>query len=167
MSLPRVTTLTREKIARELDERGPESCLAEAVRELADHNPEILDIATKCARSFGDRYAKAMLELCVFFRLLFVEFRNMDPALRLLNPFPRLTAQTRDKLVQQIEEHGIEAFTARTIEHLALYNAELLEMAHNAAERKDGYVRLMHGFALLYRALEEQCAADASPIILH
>jgi hypothetical protein len=56
-------TLTRERIARELDDRGPEVCLTETLQELSVSNPEILDIATKCAESFGHSSAKILLEL--------------------------------------------------------------------------------------------------------
>jgi hypothetical protein len=162
-----VTNLTREKIARELDTRGPESCMEETLQELSENNPEVLDMATRCAASFGDRYQKIMLELCIFYRLLVAEFKAIDPALRLLNPFPRVTRQTRNELVRQIDEQGLEAFTTNATKHLAQYNPELLQMAHNSAERHKSYLPMIQGFALLYQALVEQAAAGTVSATLH
>jgi hypothetical protein len=51
--LPRVTSLTRERLARELDDRGPEVCTTEFALELEVHNPELLDMAIRCARDVG------------------------------------------------------------------------------------------------------------------
>ena len=167
MYLPYVTNLTRERIARELDARGPELCMEETLQELSGDNPEVLDMTKKCAASFGDRYAKVMLELCVFYRLLAAEFKTMDPGLRLLNPFPRVTPETRDRLVEQIDNQGVEAFTASATEHLAQHNPNLLQMAHNSAERQESYLPMMQGFALLYTALVEQAAADRVAVALH
>ena len=64
MFLPCVTSLIRERIAREVDDRGPDACLTESLQELSVANPEILDLITRCAASFGDRSAKVLLELC-------------------------------------------------------------------------------------------------------
>ena len=49
-TLPRVAPLTRERIAREFDDRGPEVCRTEIALDLEANNPEILDMATRCAR---------------------------------------------------------------------------------------------------------------------
>jgi hypothetical protein len=158
-----VTLSTREKIARELDDRGPESCLAEMLAELRRTNPEILDIAIRCSGSFGERSREIMLELCVFYRLLIAEFMQMDPALRLLSPFPRVTLQTRARIVEQIDEFGTEVFTMSAIGHLERHNAELLEMMHQSATRRHvDVLPMIQGFALLYQALLEQTVADAA-----
>jgi hypothetical protein len=165
--LPFVTNLTRERIARELDDRGPESCMAETLQELSVGNPEILDMATKCAASFEDRSGQILLELCIFYRLLRAQHRAMDSHLRLLTPFPRVTQETRGKVVESIDEHGSEAFTMSAIEDLEQNNSELLQMAHNSAARQESYLPMMQGFALLYKVLSEQAAADAATIALH
>jgi hypothetical protein len=141
--------------------------MAETLRELSADNPEILDMTKKCAASFGHDYAKILVELCLFYRLLIVEFKAMDPSLRLLKPFPRVTAETRDKLIEQIDHQGVEAFTSSALEHLGQYNPNLLQMAHNSAERQKNYVQMMQGFALLYKALVEQAAADEVGSALH
>ena len=167
MFLPRVTSLTRENVTRELDHRGPAPCLEETLRELSETNPEILDIATKCAASFGPVSANVMLELCVFYRLLSAELKRMSPIMRLLSTLPRVTEDTRASVVEQIDALGVEAFTMRAIDELDATNAELLQMAHNAATRLGSYGPVMQGFALIYKALSEQAAADKAALALH
>jgi hypothetical protein len=161
--LPFVTSFTREKITRDLDDRGPASCLAETVQELRETNPEILDIAEKCGASFGHRSGRVVLELCVFYRLLRTEHDALHPHLRLLAPFPRVTPRIRRRVVEQIDEEGLQAFTMRIITDLEQHNSELLQMAHNFATQCDDYLPLMQGFALIYTALAQQAAADAAP----
>jgi hypothetical protein len=165
--LPCVSVITRERIARELDDRGPEACLTETLQELSVGNPEILDMATKCAASFGHSSAKILLELCVFYRLLSEEFRATHPALRALAPIPRVTQATRDKIVSDIDQHGVDAFTLKAVEHLEQQNPELLQMANGSATRLGRYLPVMQGFALVYRALVEQAAADRPERSLH
>jgi hypothetical protein len=53
------TPTTRERLARELDDRGPEACVTEVINDLKQHDPEFLDMAVKCARSRGD-YSRVM-----------------------------------------------------------------------------------------------------------
>lgn len=48
--LPRVTELTRERISREFDEFGPDACMAEIKADLHQHNPELLDMASRSRR---------------------------------------------------------------------------------------------------------------------
>lgn len=165
--LPLVTTHTREKTARELDDRGPDSCMLETLHELRDTNPEVLDMAEKCAASFGSRTKDIFLELLIFYRLLLAEYKAMDPRLRLLASFPRVSRQTRDRLLEQIDSTGEHAFTSKAIEDLEKSNPELLLMAHNSATRCGEYLPMMQGFALIYRALSEQAAADALQMSLH
>ena len=167
MFLPRVSSSTRETIARELDSRGPASCVQDAVQELSATNPEILDMATKCAVSFGQHSERAMLELCMFYRVLSAELKRMTPTMALLGPLPRVTEQTRARVVEQIDGQGVEAFTMSAINELEASNAELLQMAHHAATRLGSYLLLMQGFALLYKALSEQATADRAGIALH
>ena len=47
--LPRVTELTRERISREFDDLGPDACMAEIEADLREHNPELLDMASRWA----------------------------------------------------------------------------------------------------------------------
>ena len=76
MALPLVTNLTRERTARELDGRGPDSCRLETLHELRETNPEVLDMASKCAASFGARSESVLLELFIFYRLLRAEYKK-------------------------------------------------------------------------------------------
>jgi hypothetical protein len=163
LPLPLVTPLTREKISRDLDDRGPDSCMAETLQELRETNPELLDIATKCGASFGERSRQVMLELCVFYRLLRAEYNALHPHQRLLSPFPRVTPQIRHRVVEQIDDQGLDAFTMRVIEDLERHNAELLQMAHNFATRSADYLPLMQAFSLVYTALSQQAADDSVP----
>jgi hypothetical protein len=165
--LPRVSSSTRETIARELDSRGPASCVQEAVQELSATNPEILDMATKCAATFGQHSERAMLELCMFYRVLSAELKRITTAVALLGPLPRVTEQTRVRMVEQIDAQGVDAFTMSAIDELEANNAELLQMADHAATRVGSYLLLMQGFALLYKTLSEQATADRAGIALH
>src|ERR1700719_1358288 len=67
--LPRVTEKARELVSREFDTRGPDVCLAEVVEHLEQHNPELLDMAARCAADL-DNPGKDMLGFGVFYRLL-------------------------------------------------------------------------------------------------
>jgi hypothetical protein len=141
--------------------------MSETRHELRETNPEVLDMATKCAESFGGESERILLELFIFYRLLRTEYKAMDSRLRELTPFPRVTPRTRDRLVEQIDGEGLEAFTLGAIEHLRQHNPELLEMAHNSAGRCADYLPVMQGFALVYKALAEQAATDMSGTTLH
>ena len=46
-TLPRVAESTREQIAREFDDLGPDACIAEISAHLREHNPEWLSMAMK------------------------------------------------------------------------------------------------------------------------
>jgi hypothetical protein len=153
-----VTPLTRERIAREFDDRGPEACMAEIVEDLRLNNPELLDMASKCARDLGYSQ-KIMLGFGMFYRLM------LAPAVpaaerSMLSPLPRVTPETRDMIVRQIDIKGTEAFTLEIIEDLRGNNPELLTMAHDFAERQVDYLRVMQGLALFYKSLVDQSAAD-------
>ncbi len=156
--LPSVTPLTRERIAREFDERGPQACMTEIEEDLRRHNPELLDMASRCARSLGDDH-RIMIGFGMFYRLL------LSPAVPgdadgMLSPLPRVTAQTRDMIVRTIDSKGPEAFTMDVVAELEASNPELLQMAHGFASRQKDYLPVMQGFALLYQSLNEQLAAD-------
>lgn len=132
--------------------------MAEVMDDLRQHNPELLDMAAKCAGSLGD-YAKIMQGFSMFYRLIRAAAApEMRPSL--LNPLPRVAPETRDLIVRQIDRDGTETFTLEIIEDLERTNPELLQMAHNFAERQAKYLPLMQGFALFYKSLTEQSVAD-------
>lgn len=153
-----VTPLTRERIAREFDDRGPEACVAEVVLDLQRNNPELLDMATKCASSLMD-VPRIMMGFGMFYRLILTPAMP-DSGEMLLHPLPRVTPETRDRIVQQIDEAGTETFTIAIVEDLEQTNPQLLQMAHDFASRQPEYLPVMQGFALFYKALDDQAASD-------
>lgn len=72
--LPRVTELTRGRIAREFDEIGPEPCLAAIRADLEQHNPELLDMASRWAAELG-ALRPLRTGFGMFYRLLTAEAR--------------------------------------------------------------------------------------------
>src|SRR5918994_5965201 len=143
--LPRVTESTRELIAREFDELGPDACMAEITGDLRQNNPELLDMISRCAMDVGDP-PMIMRGFGMFYRLLTMQSRAAAEH-SLLNLVPRVTAETRDLLVIRIDEQGSEAFTRKCIEDLEKHNPELLQMAHSFASRHKDYLGVMQGFA--------------------
>ena len=145
--LPRVTEKARELVAREFDARGPDACVAEIVEHLEQHNPEVLDMAVRCAADLGEA-AKAMVGFTMFYRLLTGQLpgiaRSSAPTL-----VPRVTAQTRALLVAEIDDQGAARFTREAIAAIEEDNPELLQMAHGFASALKDYLRAMQGFALL------------------
>ncbi len=157
-SLPRVTELTREFVSRQYDDLGPEACLAEITECLTRENPELLDMARKCAADIGDA-PRIMVGFGMFYQLLISA--SADAAGRpVMHALPSVTAKTRDALVREIDDEGSEAFTLRAMSDLERANPELMQMAHGFASRQKDYLRVMQGFALLYRSLDVQSAAD-------
>ena len=157
-----VTPLVRERIAREYDDRGPEICTAEVVADLKQNNPELLEMATKCAASLADT-PRIMMGFGMFYRLM------LAPAVpesehSLLSPLPRVSPGIRDQIVCQIDEMGTEPFIMSIVEDLEQTNPELLQMAHEFASRQPDYLPLMQGFALLYKSLVDQAAADRAAV---
>jgi hypothetical protein len=153
--LPRVTVTARESVARDFDSRGPDACTAEIIEHLEEHNPEFLDMAARCAADLGNP-AKAMLGFSMFYRLLI----PASPGAGALTPLPRVSAETRALLVAEIDEKGLEDFTIETIAELEQSNPELLQMAHNFASGLGNYLHGIQGFALLYKSLVIQSAAE-------
>jgi hypothetical protein len=156
--LPRVTAATREKVSREFDDLGPSACTKKVVRFLRRSNPELLDIASKCARDVGPP-GTTMTGFAMFLRLVIVESLAAGVVLE-PDSLPRVAPETRDRLVETIDRQGEEAFTMEALDHLERSNPELLQMAHAFASRHSDYLRLMQGFALLYRSLSLQQSAD-------
>ena len=158
-----VTPTTRERLSREFDDRGPDTCTIEVINDLRQHNPEVLDMAIKCAKSHGD-YNRVMQGFGMFYRLILApSVPDCDGSL--LNPLPRVTPQTRELIVAQIDELGPEMFTSNVVAELETQNPELLQMAHNFASAQSGYLTVMQGLALVYKALADQAASDRT--LLH
>ena len=160
--LPRVTEKARELVSREFDTRGPDVCLAEVVEHLEQHNPELLDMAAKCAADL-ENPTKVMVGFGAFYRLLIGSLPAIAGA-RVLTPLPRVSAETRARLVAEIDEKGSELFTTEAIVELENNNPELLQMAHNYASGLQDYLHAMQGFALLYKALLIQSRAERTKL---
>jgi hypothetical protein len=158
--LPRVVEATRERVSREFDNLGPDACLAEIAEALRQHNPEILDMAQKCARDVGND-DQVMVGFAMFYRLLVAQLPKASAQAH-GEVLPRVTPATRSRVASRIAEQGAEAFTRNTIEHLTQHNPELLAMAHQFASRHPDYLGTMQGFALVYAALVAQANTDRS-----
>jgi hypothetical protein len=156
--LPRVTEKARELVARDFDARGPDVCMAEIIAHLKQHNPEILDMAVKCAAGSGNS-CKVLLGFGMFYRLLIVQLPAHTDMAALVAP-PRVSAETRAHLVAEIDGMGADAFTVKAIAELQESNPELLQMAHNFAADLENYLHVMQGFGLLYRSLLMQSQAE-------
>jgi hypothetical protein len=161
-ALPRVTDLTRERIARDFDERGPNTCVREITLDLEANNPELLDIATRCARDVGDA-TRVMTGFCMFYGLLTSEARatlgtSPDIERLRLSLLPRVSPETRASIVKRIDAGGSKRFTRETLAELERDNPALLVMAHNFADDQSDYVGIMQGFALLYACLSAESA---------
>ncbi|MDB6091902.1 MAG: hypothetical protein JWN85_4686 [Gammaproteobacteria bacterium] len=169
-SLPRVGGLTRERIAREFDDRGPEVCRTEITLDLEANNPELLDMASRCARDVGD-FTRIMTGFCMFYRLLTAEARAaLGPSAnrgdrQQLSLLPRVAPATRADIVKRIDSIGSQEFTREAITELERNNPELLLMAHHFAEDQADYGGVIQGFALLYASLLAQAAQERG--ILH
>lgn len=162
-SLPRVTEHTREWVSREFDDLGPQACMADILEDFRGHNPELLDMARKCARDIDGE--QAMIGFCMFYRLLIAQSTQAraQPEARAgirLNPLPRVTQDTRDLVAKEIRQIGPDTFTRNYIEQLGRHNPELLHMAHNFAATHEKYLAIMQGMALLWASLMAQSAAD-------
>jgi hypothetical protein len=158
--LPRVTEKARELVALEFDTRGPDVCVEEIIEHLEKDNPELLNMAAKCAADLGSP-ARAMMGFAMFYRLLAV--RLPTPAAAGAAPMltlPRVSAKTRAMLVAEIDQNGAEVFTRSAIAELEEDNPELLQMAHGFASGSGNYLLAMQGFALLYRSLVLQSAVE-------
>jgi len=169
-SLPRVADVTRERVTREFDDRGPEVCRTEIILDLQVNNPEWLDMATRCARDVGES-TRIMTGFCLFYRLLTAQARatagvsHAGPAQRELPALPRVSAATRADIVRQISTLGSREFTSKAVDELERNNPELLIMAHHFAERQIDYLGVMQGFALLFLCLSAEAARERG--VLH
>jgi hypothetical protein len=167
--LPRVTSLTRERLARDFDDRGPDVCHLEIRTALESENPELLDIAERWARDVGNP-AQMMCGFFMFYGLLRSESRAASTAMPSPPPgaefasLPRVSADTRTQIVKRIDAIGSESFTRAAVSELESRNPELLIMAHNFAEDQPDYGGVMQGFALIYACLSDQAER---PQLLH
>jgi hypothetical protein len=167
--LPRVTERTRERVSREFDDLGPAVCVAHITAELQRDNPEILDMATKCARD-TTRTDDVFAGFSMIYRLLVVaaatDYRTVVAgSVGASPPLPRVSENTRDQVVREIDRLGPEGFTTTYIENLERENPELLHMAHRFATLHDEYIQIMQGVALLWASLILQWTADRG--VLH
>ena len=159
--LPRVTSLTRERLARDFDDRGPDVCCFEIRTALESENPELLDVAERWARDVGNP-AQMLSGFYMFYGLLRSESRAANTATPRAPPaaelpsVPRVSAETRAQIVKRIDAIGSESFTRAAVAELESRNPELLIMAHNFAEDQPDYGGVMQGFALIYACLSDQ-----------
>ena len=160
-ALPRVAEQTREKVSREFDDASPGVCVARISQTLRNENPELLDMAAKWARDI-EVTGNGMAGACMFYRLLMVESgpQHDFDATPALSGLPRVSPETRDSIVQQIDEQGADVFTRSAIKSMERDNPELLQFAHGFASRQSDYLRAMQGFALLYASLVAQSTED-------
>jgi hypothetical protein len=166
-SLPCVAGLTRERIAREFDERGPEVCRTETALDLHANNPELLDIAVRRARAVGD-FAAMMTGFSMFYRLLTAEAHaalgtsGELPDRSQVSLLPRVSPITRAIVVRRIDDIGAQEFTRETIAELERNNPELLHVLQDFARDQADYGGVMEGFALLYACLLAQARVGRS-----
>jgi hypothetical protein len=155
--LPRVSVRDRELVAEEFDNRGPAACLAEIVEQLKRENPEVLDMAERCAADWSSP-EKLMVGFGMFYRLLVLNQPSASSGTLLL--VPRLSPEARERVVAEIDEEGSEAFSRAALADLETGNPELFQMAHHFASGIADYLHAMQGFALLYRSLVVQSTME-------
>jgi hypothetical protein len=166
-SLPCVAGLTRERVAREFNERGPEVCRTETALDLHANNPELLDIAVRRARAVGD-FAAIMTGFSMFYRLLTAEARAaLDTSdgvsdRRQSDLLPRVSRLTRAVVVRRIDDIGSQEFTRQMLAELERNNPELLRVSQHYARDQADYGGVMEGFALLYACLLAQARVGTS-----
>jgi len=151
-----VTEAARERVAREFDDRGPEACMAEIVGDLRHNNPELLDIASRCAASLGDA-PRVMQAFGVFYRLMIDPWAPAHHP-RALSPLPRVTPETRDRLVAEIDREGAERFVLGIVGELERQNPELLRALHALASQLPDPLGAAQGLALFYRAVTAEAS---------
>jgi hypothetical protein len=74
-ALPRVTEETRRQLVREIDASGPTEFTLDAIAELEDFNPELLQMAHNFASGLGD-YSRAMQGFALLHRALMLQSRT-------------------------------------------------------------------------------------------
>ena len=103
--MPRVAESTREQIAREFDDLGPDVYVAEISAHVREHNPEWPYMAAKCASDVGNPQ-RIMGGFCMLYRLLIAQ-ASPDQKLMTgpgaptnLNPLPRVALPYTALLIQ-------------------------------------------------------------------
>ena len=157
--VPRVSDLTRERISREFDDLGPQACLVEIAGVLSKENPEILDIMERCAEDVRGSRTSVMTGFAMFYRLLIAEARLAQGLV-----LPRVTAETRARIVEEITERGEDPFTLAACDQLGKDNPELLRMAEGFASRQTDYLAIMQGFCLVYGTLALQSKLERGSV---
>jgi hypothetical protein len=79
-----------------------------------------------------------------------------------MTKMPRVTRETRERIAEEIEDTGPKAFTLAVIKELEKDNPELLEMTYTFAKNRDDFLETILGFAVFYRLLKAQSAAEAT-----
>jgi len=74
-ALPRVSEETRARLAREIDEKGPGNFTLDAIAELEQHNPELLQVAHYFASGLGN-YLHAMQGFALLYKALIIQSRT-------------------------------------------------------------------------------------------
>jgi hypothetical protein len=72
--LPRVSEETRALLVREIDEKGPGDFTLDALRELEERNPELLQMAHNFASGLGN-YLQAMQGFALVYKALVMQSR--------------------------------------------------------------------------------------------
>jgi hypothetical protein len=160
MPIVPVNEETRERIAREFDDRGPQACMDEILGDLRRNNPELLDIAYRCAASLGQA-PRVMITFGMFYRLMLAPWKPSTDR-RSLSPMPRVTPQTRDRLVAEIDAKGAEDFTLDVVTELAETNPELLQALHALVSTAPDPLGVTQGLTLFYQAVILQAANGRS-----
>lgn len=70
--LPRVSEETRASLVREIDEMGPGNFTLDAIEELQERNPELLQMAHNFASGLGD-YLQGMQGFALIYRSLVIQ----------------------------------------------------------------------------------------------
>jgi hypothetical protein len=81
--------------------------MAEVIEHLVQHNPELLDMAVRCANDLPASET-AMIGFSMFYRLLAQSAPIVDAAL--LSPLPRVGGETRGLLMAEIDQKGLRGF---------------------------------------------------------
>jgi len=152
-ALPLVREFSWECVARDFDDVGPEACVAEILDDLLAHNPHYLEMALRCAKDLDDP-ERIMTGFAMFYRILAHGARIRGGAV------PRITPETRDIVSTLIGEFGEERFVLLAIDTLRDENPCLLQMADGFSSRRENYLTVMQGFALLYKCLAAQAVTD-------
>jgi hypothetical protein len=103
--------------------------MAEILADLCRNNPELLDIASRCATSVGNA-VRAMQAFGVFYRLMI-----------------------GDRLVAEIDREGPERFVLGILGEFEWQNPELLHSLHALSSRLPDPFGAAQGLALFYRAV--------------